>query len=219
MRFSQIRTPGGYLCGEVASALQKAIRRGPEREAPFWATELDLAGYGAYVWKRLRIIAGEDVGLADSNVTVQVRALYGNWVEMRKQVKEERYAGVRRVFLVHVVRLLARAPKSRMLDHVLMVMYDGEQSRSRSPTTRLTAHSPRQGDGRSKRHFFDEAARLENATLPDSYEAEARQAFLHGDRRRRRTRISSTSVTSSSMMVGSPSDNSRARASTFNVKK
>jgi hypothetical protein len=41
----------------VASALQKAIRRGNEREALFWASELDLAGYGGYVWKRLRIIA------------------------------------------------------------------------------------------------------------------------------------------------------------------
>jgi hypothetical protein len=33
---------------------QKCIRRGLEGEALFWATELDLAGYGAYVWKRLQ---------------------------------------------------------------------------------------------------------------------------------------------------------------------
>ena len=64
--FSQTITPGGYLMGEVASAMQKEIRRGHEREALFWATELDLAGYGDYVWKRLRIIASEDVGLADT---------------------------------------------------------------------------------------------------------------------------------------------------------
>jgi hypothetical protein len=53
--------------------MQKCIRRGFEEEAQFWATELDLAGYGAYVWKRLRIIASEDIGLADPSLCVQVR--------------------------------------------------------------------------------------------------------------------------------------------------
>jgi hypothetical protein len=44
-RFADLPTPGGYLRGEVASALQKSIRRGLEREALHWATELELAGY------------------------------------------------------------------------------------------------------------------------------------------------------------------------------
>ena len=33
-------------CGEVASALQKCIRRGLADDALFWATELDIAGFG-----------------------------------------------------------------------------------------------------------------------------------------------------------------------------
>jgi hypothetical protein len=33
-RFADLPTPGGYLCGEVASALQKSIRRGLERGGP-----------------------------------------------------------------------------------------------------------------------------------------------------------------------------------------
>lgn len=39
-------TPGGYNCGEVTSAMQKCLRRGLDEDALFWATELDLAGYG-----------------------------------------------------------------------------------------------------------------------------------------------------------------------------
>ena len=62
-RFAEQITPGGYRCDECASALQKTIRRGEERDALHFATELALAGYGGYVWKRLRIIASEDVGL------------------------------------------------------------------------------------------------------------------------------------------------------------
>jgi hypothetical protein len=75
-RFSEQVTPGGYGVDEVTSALQKAVRRGHEDEAVFWASELDLAGFGNYVWKRLRVIASEDVGLADTNVAIAVRVLY-----------------------------------------------------------------------------------------------------------------------------------------------
>jgi hypothetical protein len=47
MQFGQLATEGGYLNSECTSAMQKCIRRGLEEEALFWATELDLAGYGA----------------------------------------------------------------------------------------------------------------------------------------------------------------------------
>jgi replication-associated recombination protein RarA len=50
--FSEQATPNGHLCGEAASALQKSIRRGKERDALYWASELDLAGFGNYIWKR-----------------------------------------------------------------------------------------------------------------------------------------------------------------------
>ncbi len=81
MQFGQLKTASGYLNSECTSAMQKCIRRGLEEDALFWATELDLAGYGAYVWKRLQIIASEDIGLADPNVCVQVRALYDDSIK------------------------------------------------------------------------------------------------------------------------------------------
>jgi replication-associated recombination protein RarA len=173
--FASFETPGAYLCGEVTSALQKSIRRGLEEDALFWATELDLAGYGNYVWKRLRIIASEDVGLADPTVAATVRALYENWLEQRKN-KDDR-SGAERLFLVHAVILLARAPKSRIVDHALMVMYEGDRARREIPDYALDKHTVRGRQmGRGHDHFFEVGAELANAGLDDPYAEDARVA-------------------------------------------
>jgi replication-associated recombination protein RarA len=185
VRFADIETPGGYLCGEVASALQKSIRRGLEREALHWATELELAGYDNCVWKRLRIIASEDVGLADTSVAVAVRALYDNWRELSK--KKDEPAGHYRVFLLHAVCLLARAPKSRSLDHALMLMYGGERGQLPIPDYALDMHTRRGREvGRGLTHFLEEGAKLANETLYDPYREEGQAAL----RRPKRTRPS-----------------------------
>ena len=70
---------------KVASAMQKCIRRGLERDALFWATELDRSNFGEYVFKRLRIIASEDIGPADTLTALLVRTLYENWKDQRKK--------------------------------------------------------------------------------------------------------------------------------------
>jgi len=183
--FSQLHTPAGHLCGEAASALQKEIRRGHEQEALYWASELDLAGFGAYVWKRLRIIASEDVGLADPIVVVTVRALYDNWLEQRKADKGEGLNAA--IFLVHAVILLARVPKSRIVDHALIVMYEGERPALEMPDHALDKHTARgRKMGRGFDHFFDVAAQLANeAGLPDPYEADARDVCIRNERKRR----------------------------------
>ena len=59
MTFSEQSTIDGYNCAEAASAMQKCIRRGLERDALFWATELDRSNFGEYVFKRLRIYEPE----------------------------------------------------------------------------------------------------------------------------------------------------------------
>src|SRR3954463_15325586 len=117
MTFGQRLTVGGYRCEEVASALQKCIRRGMEEDALFWATELDLSGFGEYVWKRLRIIASEDVGTADPCIAIGVRALYENWRDQRK--KDDAKHAPERLFLVDAVIRLSQALKSRAVDHAL----------------------------------------------------------------------------------------------------
>jgi replication-associated recombination protein RarA len=182
--FAEQLTPGGYLCGEVASALQKSIRRGLVDDALFWATELDLGGYGNYVWKRLRIIASEDVGLADSTVAATVRALYENWTEA---VKKKEPAEPERLFLVHAVILLAGAPKSRMVDHALMVMYEGDRETREIPDYALDKHTAAgKRLGRGHDHFFNEGAVLGPplGEFDDPYAEAGREARTRSNGRR-----------------------------------
>lgn len=175
--FSNLTTPGGFKNGEVASAFQKAIRRGEEREAIFWATELDLAGYGNYVWKRMRVIASEDVGMADRDLTVTIRCLYENWKESRKGDQYVPYAGGK-LFFIHAIIALVRAEKSRMMDHALMVFYEGDREAMgfEIPDHALDRHTGRgRKMGRGQEHFFEEGAQLGNRSkLPDPYEEEGR---------------------------------------------
>jgi replication-associated recombination protein RarA len=184
-----MRTPGGHLCDEVASALQKSIRRGLERESLYWATELDLAGYGNYAFKRLRVIASEDVGMADPMATVIVRTLYENWLDARKgKVKageaephsEDRWIPGARLFLLHAVLVLVRAPKSRIVDHAVMAFYEGERPTMEVPDWALDQHTAAgRRLGRGLDHFFGEGSRLVGETIPDPYAEEGRQAREH----------------------------------------
>lgn len=175
MTFAEVQTPGGYRAGEVSSAMQKSIRRGLEDEALFWATELDLAGYGEYVFKRLVIIASEDVGLADPQACVRVGMLRDAWREQRK--KNDVRHGPERLFLVHAVLDLARAAKSRLIDHALIVMYEGPRDAREIPDFALDKHTSRgRAAKRAWKHFWEEGARLENrASLDDPYATRARE--------------------------------------------
>lgn len=175
--FSQQRSAGGYLLGEVASALQKSIRRGLEGDALFWATELDISGFGEYAWKRLKIVASEDVGLADPLAAVAVQSLYQSWKEQRS--KRDAKHEPERLFFVHAVLLLARARKSRMVDHALISFYEGDRAEIRHdvPDYALDKHT---AAGRKLRrghaHFWDEGAKVENAApLADPYRERARE--------------------------------------------
>jgi replication-associated recombination protein RarA len=172
MTFAERITIDGYNCGEVASAMQKCIRRGMERDALFWATELDRSNFGEYVWKRLRIIASEDVGIADPQAAVIIRALYDNWRDQRK--KDDTKHAPERLFLVHAVMLLCRADKSRSVDHALVVMYEGPRPRREVPDFALDKHT---GRGRARKrgwsHWWDDGCQLGQGA-PIDYEAEAR---------------------------------------------
>jgi replication-associated recombination protein RarA len=173
MQFGQLKTASGYLNSECTSAMQKCIRRGLEEEALFWATELDLEGYGAYVWKRLQIIASEDIGLADPAVCIQVRALYENWVEQRKNAEKDRRSITGRIFLVHAILVCVRAKKSRMVDTALITMYESDRTKHEIPDFALDMHTAKgRGARRGVDHFFKVGAVIKNAErslLPDPY--------------------------------------------------
>lgn len=180
MMFAALRTYGGYLNSEVTSALQKCIRRADEDGALFWATELDLSNYGEYVWKRLRIIASEDIGMADSEVCIQIRTLYENWQQARKDADRDRRPLAGRIFLVHAVLICVRAKKSRMVDTALTVYYSGDRPTRGIPDEALDMHTSRgRRMGRGVDHFYDDGAKVDNTIrfrlYPDPYEKCARQ--------------------------------------------
>jgi replication-associated recombination protein RarA len=180
-RFGEQITPGGYRADEVTSALQKEIRRGNEREALFWATELDLAGYGAYAWRRLRIICSEDVGLADPMLPAVIHALHSTWLDERKKNKAP---GVGMLQLVHATLLLARAPKSRIVDNAANVMYAGDRAAMAMviPDFALDQHTARgRAMGRTEASHYDQSYGLVGQALDDPFEDEARRLDGAGD--------------------------------------
>ena len=77
--FHAITTKHGYKLDEIASVLQKEIRRGKEKEAMHWALELVESGYARYCFKRLKITAAEDIGFADPFSIVLVKELHDAW--------------------------------------------------------------------------------------------------------------------------------------------
>lgn len=153
-------TPHGYHLDQAISAVQKSIRRGKEREALFWALEVE-GRYHRYIWYRLNVIASEDIGIADSSQAVLVHAL-----ERRYRQYREKKGNQEKILLAHAVLSLSRAPKSRVVDDYLNAVHvewqreAGPQHRP-VPDAALDKHT-REGRnrGRGTEHFVDEGSQL-----------------------------------------------------------
>lgn len=89
---------------DLLSALQKSCRGSNPQGAIFWAARLLEAGDDAALWRRLKVIAVEDVGMAMPDAISIVRAC------------EESFHATGmpegRLFVAHAVITLATAPKS-----------------------------------------------------------------------------------------------------------
>jgi len=99
----------GFAIDELRSVLQKSIRRGRVEEAALAAYELFASGPETeeVLWRRLEIIATEDVGLGMITAPAIINALY-------EQAGRMADAGDRWIYCAHAVRLLATAPKDNM---------------------------------------------------------------------------------------------------------
>ena len=162
-------TPKGYDLHEVISALQKEIRRCKEYEAVYWATELESFNPKA-LWNRLRVIASEDIGLADPLASLIIDVLEKQYYAADKKDSS-------RLFVVHAVLYLARSPKSRMVDNLLAVVYNDEE-RHEIPDYALDMHTIRgKKMGRGLEHFFAEGAKLKNQAIDDPYKMKAFEAL------------------------------------------
>lgn len=161
MHWGAMRTVDGYLNGEAGSAMHKAIRRGEEEEALFWASQLDRSGNGNYVFKWLRIIASEDVGPADNSMVLLTRTLYENWLEQRTKGSPKGDTAYTAIPLVHAVIALCRAAKCRAVDNALMLFY--EEPGMGDPSTHPVPDYAKEGaptSGSGLQRFFVEAAHL-----------------------------------------------------------
>ena len=174
-KWADQRTPAGHPVDEAASALQKCLRRGLEREALYFAAELATAGFDGYVFRRLRIVASEDVGLADPLTVILVRELYENFAVAKKAKK----TGDCWLFLTHATMALSRARKSRIVDDACNVFYAGDRAAMRItvPDFAVDHHTQRgRSLGRSEASVYDESYRLHNEPddLPNEYHDETR---------------------------------------------
>lgn len=112
--FHALTTKHGFKLDEVSSAMQKEIRRGNEKEAVHWALELIESGYARYMFKRLKICAAEDIGMADPFSMVLVKQIEESW-EKEKRSKAEGGEADRHYFTLAVI-YLARCPKNREIN-------------------------------------------------------------------------------------------------------
>jgi replication-associated recombination protein RarA len=177
----KVTTVSGHPLNEVASAFQKSIRRGLEDEALHWGVELDKSNFAEYAWKRMRIMASEDVGLAEPSLPATIYALYQNWHDQRKK-RDEKHAP-ERLYLIHAILLLVRARKSRMVDHALITYY-GNHMRREIPDFAKDKHTASgRRLGRGVEHFFKEGIKLANRSrLEDPYEESAKETMLKAER-------------------------------------
>ncbi len=155
-----IKTKKGYDFFEVSSAMQKSIRRGIEDQAMFWAVELYDSGFSEYVWKRLRIMSSEDVGLAEPMMPATIWALYESFREQAKKKDDKNEP--QRLFMTHAVLLLCRCRKSRLIDWSLI--YHWLTHPFKKPDVPDFAFDKHNARGRllkrSWAHFFDEGTLL-----------------------------------------------------------
>jgi replication-associated recombination protein RarA len=141
----------------AASALQKSIRRGQVDLAVRVAVDLAESGYAAYVFRRLFVICSEDVGLAEPQLPATLWSLFQMHETFRVRSKRQ---GDALLFVVHATMLLAKAKKSRIVDHALMWACATDEPLD-VPDVALDRHT-RKGRqmGRGWAHFWSEGALL-----------------------------------------------------------
>ena len=107
--WSRTTTMNGYSVDELRSVLQKSIRRGWVEEAALAAHELFFTSPETeeVLWRRLEIIATEDVGLGLPTAPAIIEAM--NQQRQRMQDRDDRW-----IYCAHAVRLLASSPKDNM---------------------------------------------------------------------------------------------------------
>ena len=172
----RMMTKNGYDFGEATSALQKSIRRGLEEDAMYWALEFSLANYHAYLWKRLVVIAIEDIGGANPELVQLIITLSGHIRALLKEPDIKKRNAREKYSPHHVgfaILQMARSPKSREADDFTNYVLRGrrlEEPRE-VPDWALDKHTQRgRAMERGGKHFWTEGVKLENEAYPSQYQ-------------------------------------------------
>ncbi|MDH4164755.1 MAG: hypothetical protein OEW15_19005 [Nitrospirota bacterium] len=175
----KLETEKKYPLDEVASALQKTIRRGLEADAMFWAAELETR-YPDYLWKRLQIISIEDIGIADRETVLYVAEMRRLYAELKKEYDKEPEKKSRsfRMALANAILAMCRSKKSRIGDEFQIAIY-GRRDAGWLPevpdfAADMHTRRGRQELHRGARHFWTEGVKIENAAdIENPYGEEA----------------------------------------------
>jgi len=153
----QLITKKGYDFFEVASALQKSIRRGIVEDAGYWSTELYNSGYANYLWKRLQIICCEDIGLAEPSAPEKINALFQIWERLKKAKSGDQILPI-----IQAVIYLCQCEKSRMIDWGKCYFKDKHDFENKEiPDYAIDMHTVKgKKMGRGVKHFFEEGSKL-----------------------------------------------------------
>ncbi len=161
----EVKTFNGFPADQVISALQKEIRRGNTENAALLAYEMILTSPAMedYLWYRLKVISVEDIGFGDLMAPVIIQSLF----EMTNTC--DRTVGERKLYAVHAVRYLCQCKKDRSSDEMInWIIFASSQGKALPliPEYALDMHTAAgQNKGRGRRHFFEEASRIEPEML------------------------------------------------------
>jgi replication-associated recombination protein RarA len=161
-----VQTFHGFQADHVISALQKEIRRGNTENAALLAYEMILTSPALedYLWHRLQVISVEDIGFGEPLAPLLIQSLF----EMNSSC--DRAVGERKLYAIHAVRYLCVCKKDRSSDEMInWISHASELGKILPiiPEYALDMHTAEgQKKGRGRRHFFEEASRID-PELPD----------------------------------------------------
>ena len=168
-------TINGYNYLEVVSAFQKSIRRGDEQVALFFGIEIEMSNRHEALWRRLKVITSEDIGLANNSAPIMIDTLHRSYKEARAQKKPSH---PERLMLIHAILYLCRSPKSRVVDWALNTVYPFHGIELKEiPNYAFDMHTSKGRKlGRGLEHFAQYGAMLKNhqkQPLEDEYKEKA----------------------------------------------
>lgn len=134
--------PNGVALNEGISILIKEMRRGQELQALYWAMQIEVRYY-KYLWRRLAIFAAEDVGFANPDLIVRIRALWDSYMQIRDESSKKGAPDGN--LLSMAVLMCCRTDKNREVDHLKNIighlMNEGQWAPA-IPEYALDMHTP-----------------------------------------------------------------------------